>query len=507
MGTIITKEDYLKLKESFTDKKVVLCHGVYDLVHPGHIIHFEEAKKLGDILVVSVTAAKYVRKGPGRPYFNDELRLKVLSSIEYIDYVILSECYTADDIIEIVEPNIYVKGKEYENKNNDITGKIEEEVELVRKHGGEVYYTSGLVFSSTKIINNIFPALSEEVKSFIFNFKKKATLEHIKEYIEKIKNMKVLVIGDAIIDEYVFCNVQGTMSKDLGYSARYQNSEEYLGGSLAIARHIASFSDNVTIMSILGNEENIHSRILNELSNKMRVDMEYSEEFSTIIKKRFISQNEKREEIDKIFVINNLTSPMKIDDSSMEKFKIKLREKIEEYDAVILCDFGHGLIDKEVMQLIESKAKFLALNCQTNSSNYGTNLITKYKRADIFTLDQKELKLAFSDYEQTEKEAFIRLAKHFSGKGLLTRGSKGAMSVENEEIVSCPAFTLKVKDTIGAGDAFFSVASLFVAAGASIEIGLFMGNIAGALATNIVGNKEAVEKVNVLKYASTLLNI
>ena len=82
MGTIITKEDYLKLKESFTDKKVVLCHGVYDLVHPGHIIHFEEAKKLGDILVVSVTAAKYVRKGPGRPYFNDELRLKVLSSIE-----------------------------------------------------------------------------------------------------------------------------------------------------------------------------------------------------------------------------------------------------------------------------------------------------------------------------------------------------------------------------------------------------------------------------------------
>lgn len=353
----------------------------------------------------------------------------------------------------------------------------------------------------------MFPALSPEVKNFIANSREKINLDNIKEYVKKIEDLKVLVIGDVIIDEYVFCNMQGLMSKDKGYSVRYENSEEYLGGALAIARHISSFCDNVTIMSIVGNEENIHSRILNELSNKMRINMEYSEEFNTIIKKRFISQNEKREEIDKIFVINNLASPMKIDNKSMEKFKTKLKEKIKDYDVVILCDFGHGLVDKEVMALIEEKAKFIALNCQTNSSNYGMNLITKYKRADVFTLDQKELKLAFSDYEQTEEDAFIRLANHFSGKGLLTRGSKGAMSIENEKIVSCPAFTLKVKDTIGAGDAFFSVSSLFVAAGASMDISLFMGNIAGALATNIVGNKEAIEKVNVLKYASTLLNI
>lgn len=507
MGVIITKEEYLKLKKDFKSKKVILCHGVYDLVHPGHIIHFEEAKKLGDILVVSVTAAQYVRKGPERPYFNDELRLKFLSAIKYIDYIILSESYTADDIIKTVEPNIYVKGKEYENKNNDLTGKIEEEVQLVHKYGGEVYYTSGLVSSSTKLINNLFPVLSDEVKKYMSNFHKQVSLDDIKNYLKRIKNMRILVIGDIIIDEYIFCSVQGVMSKDIGYSARYQNSEEYLGGALAIARHIASFSDNVTIMSVLGNEECIHSRILNELSDKMRVDMEYSDKFNTIIKKRFISQNEKREEIDKIFVINNLAFPMKIDTASMEKFKLKLKEKIEDYDVVILCDFGHGLIDKEVMHLVESKSKFLALNCQTNSSNYGMNLITKYKRADIFTLDEKELKLAFSDYEQTEEESFIRLANHFSGKGLLTRGAKGAMSVENGKIISCPAFTLKVKDTIGAGDAFFSVSSLFIAAGAPIEIGLFMGNIAGALASNIIGNKEAVEKVNILKYASTLFNI
>ena len=157
--------------------------------------------------------------------------------------------------------------------------------------------------------------------------------------------------------------------------------------------------------------------------------------------------------------------------------------------------------------MIQEHAKFLALNCQTNSSNYGKNLITKYKRADVFSLDQKELGLAFSDYHQGEEELLLRLSGHFGSRGWLTQGSRGATSVESQKLVPCPAFTLKVKDTIGAGDAFFALASLSAAAGAPMEVGAFMGNIAGALAANIVGNKDAIEKVNVLKYANTLLNI
>ena len=215
----------------------------------------------------------------------------------------------------------------------------------------------------------------------------------------------------------------------------------------------------------------------------------------------------KREEVDKLFVINNLKSPMEIDPEALTPFKDKLREKIDSYDAVILCDFGHGLIDEEVMDIIQDKAKYLALNCQTNSSNYGTNLITKYRKADAFALDEKELKLAFSDYKSSQEKSLSRLSEHLHCPGWLTQGSVGATLVEDGKFYPCPAFTLKVKDTIGAGDAFFAVASAYCAAGAPGEIGTFVGNIAGALAANIIGNKEAVEKVNVLKYASTLLNV
>ena len=508
MGKIVYKNDLKEIEElKKNGKKIVLCHGVFDLVHPGHIIHFQEAKKMGDILVVSVTAAKYVRKGPGRPYFDDEMRMKFLSEISCIDYVMLSEGYTVDDIIEVLEPDLYVKGQEYSKPEDDITGMIDVEMELVRKHGGDIAYTTGQVFSSTRLINHALPALTNEVKEYMEKFHKKYTFADIKCYFQKMQDLKVLVIGDVIIDEYIYCMVQGMMSKDMGYSARYKYTEQYMGGSLAVANHLASFNEHITLMSIVGQEEYIHSRILNELSDKMRLDLVYSPKFPTIVKRRYVSLNEKREEVNKIFAINNLPVPMRIDEEKMNKFKQRLAEKVQQYDAVILCDFGHGLIDQEVMEVLQRKANFLALNCQTNSSNYGKNLITKYNRADAFVLDQKELGLAFTNYQDEEKESLKKLAEHFGSKGWLTMGSKGAISVQNGELEECPAFTLKVKDTIGAGDAFFALAALITAGGAPMEVGTFAGNIAGALAANIVGNQEAVDKVNVLKYANTLLNI
>ena len=510
MGRILSKECITEL-EAFKQqgKKIVLCHGVFDLVHPGHIIHFEEAKKMGDILVVSVTSAKYVRKGPGRPYFNDEMRLKFLSAIACIDFVILSEGYTPDDMITAIKPDLYVKGEEYKRTKDDITGKIIEETALVRKYGGDIAYTTGEIFSSTRLINHAFPALSAEVKEFMAEFSQKYTLQDIRQFVERMKECKILVIGDAIIDEYIYCNVQGLMSKDMGYSARYKYEEQYLGGAMAIARHLASFNENIALMSVVGTQEVLHSRMLNELSDKMFVDMTYSSVFETIIKRRYVTLNEKREEVNKIFSINNLPVPMCIDEETMHIFKTKLQDKIGSYDAVILCDFGHGLIDHEVMEIVQKNAKFLAVNCQTNSSNYGKNLITKYTRADVFVLDQKELMLAFSDYskETNEGELLLKLSEKFNSPGWLTQGSRGAIAAEKGELKVCPAFALKVKDTIGAGDAFFALASLSAAVGIPIEAGTFLGNIAGALAANIIGNKEAIEKMNVLKYASTLLNV
>ena len=174
---------------------------------------------------------------------------------------------------------------------------------------------------------------------------------------------------------------------------------------------------------------------------------------------------------------------------------------------VFLCDFGHGLVDEEVMNIVQEKAKYLVLNCQTNSSNKGMNIITKYHRADAFTLDQQEINLAYPSYADDDETKLKKLGSHLKGVGWLTRGAQGAMQIDKGNTQQCPAFTLSVKDTVGAGDAFLALAGIFAAAGAPVDVGTFMGNIGGALGANIVGNREHVEKVNVLKFSSTLLNV
>lgn len=488
-------------------KTIALCHGVFDLVHPGHITHLKQAREMADVLVVSITSAKFVRKGPGRPYFNDEQRASFLAAIECVDYVMISEGYTVDDIVEAVEPDLYIKGSEYADESKDLTGKIRAERELVERHGGRIAYTGGDVFSSTKLINTALSGLSPEVIDFMRGFKERHSIDEMSETAERASALKVLVVGDVIIDRYTYCTVQGLISKDMAYSARFKSSEDYLGGSLAIARHLAAFTPNVDIMSIIGDEADIRARIEAGLAGRARAVLHTSSSIPTIIKQRFIVQNTKREEYKKVFAINNILD-RNYEQPAIDAFVAELDGAISSYDAVFLCDFGHGLIGSDIMRIAQQKARFLALNCQTNSTNKGKNIITKYARADAFTLDQAELQLAYPSASQDERAALAKLRAKLGGVGWLTRGSLGAYAVTSKgDILECPAFTLNVRDTIGAGDAFYAAACLFAAAGASEEMAMAVGNIAGALGANIIGNKDSIEKANVLKYASTLMNV
>ena len=509
---IVTKDDFRSLirpslKENGNEKVIALCHGCFDLVHPGHLNHFLQAKEICDVLVVSVTAAAYVRKGPGRPYFDDETRLNYLASFECIDYVILSESYIVDDIIEAVEPDYYVKGAEYKKEDEDITGMIRVERELVERHGGKLFFTGGDVYSSTKLINTALPGLPDDVRSYMETYVSDHSLEDILEYAEKASKLRALVIGDIIIDRYSYCEIHGLINKDSVYSSRLDNTEDYAGGSAAIARAVSSFASSVVLMGAVGSDD-LDREIIDSLPDNCVADLLYSTERPTIVKHKFLTRNSKRDEYRKFFATHNIPKIPIYEDELKRELRVRLRKLLENVDVVFLCDFGHGLLDKDTIKLIQESAPYLILNCQTNSANRGLNIITKYNKADIFCLDQEELQLAYPDLYGDEIGSLKALSRHLGASGFLTQGSNGASSVDLEQnIASCPALTLHVKDTIGAGDAFYSVAGMFMAAGAPSETGLLMGNIGGALAANIVGNKEAVEKVNVLKYASTLMNV
>jgi rfaE bifunctional protein kinase chain/domain/rfaE bifunctional protein nucleotidyltransferase chain/domain len=488
-------------------KKVAHCHGVFDLLHPGHIAHLTEAKSLGDVLVVSITSAPYVNRGPGRPYFSDELRMNSLAALSCVDYVLLAETPTAMEIIDVIQPDYYVKGQEYAASADDVTGNIDKEVERVRTYHGDVHFTGGVVFSSTKLINQNFSVFPPGVKEFCQELGTRISFEKIKEIVEQMKQVKVMVVGDIIIDEYVFCAIQGLTSKDRTFSARYEREEQYLGGSLAIARHLANFSDHVTLCGVMGDERQIHSRILNDLGPKMRLDLRFDPNYRTVFKRRFIERRGIRNEYDKLFSVNYLANEMENDSVDRKSFYDKLEQDVASYDLIVVADYGHGLLDEHALDIIQTKAKRLAVNCQTNSSNYGMNLITKYRRADIFTVDDRELHLAMASSSSNIELLLKKLMKSLQAQiGWVTRGSHGSIVMnESRQLVNTPALTLTVQDTVGAGDAFYALASLSAQLGIETEICSFFGNIAGALAANILGNAQAIEKGAFLKFAETLL--
>lgn len=511
MSKILTVEEFIAVREKIRaeDKKLIHCHGVFDLLHPGHIAYFEEARQLGDVLVVSVTTARFVNKGPGRPYFSDELRARSLAALASIDYVIFSDAETAVNIIDLIKPDLYVKGQEYAVSENDVTGNIDVEIDRVRYWGGDVHFTGGVVFSSTQLLNRHFDVFSSQVKEFAQTFTRKHSLEDVRQVVEKMKSLKVLVVGDSIIDEYVMCQVQGLTSKDRAFSVRYDREEHYLGGALAVARHAANFAGQVVLSGILGDEPTLHTQILNELSNKMYLDLEFDSEFHTVVKRRYVERKGVRDEYEKMFSINFLGNESSTQESSRTRFYRKIEEKARECDLVIIADYGHCLVDEKVMDILQKGAKLLAVNCQTNSANYGTNLLTKYSRADFYTLDEKEIRLALADRSSGYETLAQRLHKHFSDSvGWLTLGSQGSLGIDRDgQMFHHPALTLNVRDTVGAGDAFYVLAALASAAGADLETASFLANIAGAMAANYLGNSRSVRREDVLKFAATIMKV
>ena len=294
MKKILEKRDFIKIlnKLRLNKKRIVLCHGVFDIVHYGHILHFKSAKQLGDVLIVSITRDKFIKKGIGRPIFNEIQRLKYLSEIEIIDYLYICETDSAADSIKIIKPSYYVKGPDYKNNLLDSTKKIFLEKRLVEKFKGRIIYTNDEKFSSSVIINekNLLASDSNQ-DNYIKNIKNRFGYNYIKNKILNFKKLKPLLIGELIFDHYCFGSIIGKSGKEPHLVLKEINNEFYVGGTGAVARHLSSFVHSVQIISPFGNEDFL-KKIMRKSFEKNIVEnfLKPEEKYSSIIKKRFIDQ-------------------------------------------------------------------------------------------------------------------------------------------------------------------------------------------------------------------------
>ncbi|MBF0555802.1 MAG: adenylyltransferase/cytidyltransferase family protein [Nitrospirae bacterium] len=490
-------------------KRIVHCHGCFDLMHPGHIKHFQAAKQMGDCLVITVTPDVYVDKGTGRPVFNQAIRAECLAALECVDYVAINEWPTAEQTLRLLRPDIYVKGQEFENFI-DKTGKLQKEYEVIKEIGAQISFTHEIVFSSTELLNKYFnPAIKntldiypDDVVTFLKQFSSKYKFGDILRYIDTIKNMKILLIGDCIIDEYYTCETMGKSPKAQLLVNKYLNHEVFNGGVMAIANHLAGICDDVHMITALGAEDSKENFITNNLKSTIRPKFFYRKDSPTIVKRRYINNYQRQ----KVFEINYINDSY-IDETLNRQIIGHIRSIIHDYDLIMVSDFGHGLITKEIIAAMEEFSTKVAVNVQTNGANSGYNLITKYNRVNFICLDEYEARLAVQDKFSAIDDIARALMSEVSFNHLvITLGGRGLIYINGRgEITKVPAFATNIVDIVGAGDALFTYAASCFAVDMPAEAASFAGNVVGALAVQIVGNKKPVEKHEVLEFINTLL--
>ncbi len=484
-------------------KHIVLCHGVFDLLHIGHIRHLSRARTQGDVLVVTVTPDRWVNKGPSRPAFAEDLRLEAIAALAEVDFVALNEWPTAEETIALLKPDVYVKGGEYRDEDRDVTGGIARERQAVEAAGGRIAFTDEITFSSSSLINAYLPALSEEARSFLSGFAARHSAADVVARLDAARDLKVLVVGETIIDEYQYCAAIGKSSKAPALVARTESMERFAGGILAVANHLADFCGEVSVLTQLGASSSHEAFVREQLDSRIEPVLLERRDAPTIVKRRFVES----------YFFTPMFELYEINDESLHpdddnRLCDALLERCPKVDLVVVVDYGHSMLTSNAVDVLCGESRFLAMNAQANAGNRGYHRLSKYPRADYVCAAEHELFLEARDWRGDLHPILVDVAARLScPRIVVTCGKRGALAYGADEgFLETPAMAAKVVDRVGAGDAFLAATAPLVATGAPFDLVAFVGNVAGAEAVATVGHRRYLRRDAFAKHIQALLS-
>ena len=492
-----------KVKSFPRKKKLTLCHGVFDVVHPGHVRHFYYTKKKSDILVVSCTADKFINKGIYRPHVPEKLRALNLAAYEMIDFVIIDNNKTPLNLINFLKPDYYAKGFEYSTKILPKT--TQDEKECVEKYGGKIIFTPGdVVYSSSKIINSNLPNLDLEKLDFLMK-QNKITFKGINKVLHRIKKINVHVVGDVIVDTHSKTSFIGGQTKTPTFSVLLENEEHYIGGAAVVAMHLSSAGANVTFTSVISNDK--MGRFVRKELGKYKVKTNFISEKNrpTTNKNTFISSPYRLLKVDTL-------SNSPIEEETINFISNKLKDSKD--DILILSDFRHGIFNSRSLPVLLSSIpkKIFKVGDSQVASRWGN--ITEFKKFDLITPNEKEARFVLADQDSTVGKLAGNLIKKCYPKNLILKlGERGVFCKNNTKIqpFSIGSFANDVIDPVGAGDAMLAYSALTLYVSKSLIHSSIIGSIAAAAECELDGNvpisvekiikkmREIEEKVNLFK--------
>ena len=484
-------------------KRVVVCYGHFNVIHPGHMRYLKYARSLGDSLIVALQADAALIKTEADNYFPENERAEGVSLLHIVDHVIILEDDRLDKFIETVKPRILVLGSEHEN-DRDV--KIDAAISILKNQNGKVVYHAGETrYANADLLHAGIDDLEKE-KISLFNKvcrNQGIELKNLLNRLNEVQNVNLLVVGDTIVDQYVACDAMGMSAEAPVLVVREIESRDFIGGAAIVASHIKSLGANCHYLSVVGDDQ--HASDVDDELTKRNVCTHLISDSSrpTTYKIRYMVENQK------LFRVSQLKEH-KLSTRIEGLVLDKINELAPTIDGILVSDFVYGVITDKVLSEIRRIAKehnlkiFGDVQCSSQMGN-----VTNFKNFDLVFPTEKEARLGLgNNVDGIERIANTLMNELESNDLLITLGSEGfiAYSKQSDGFLSrqhYPAMTVNPVDVAGAGDSLFAAMSVCIASGATLMEASAIGTCMASLAVREIGN-QPISRDKLKKYLTRI---
>lgn len=457
-------------------RSVIMCHGTFDLVHPGHVRHLMYARSKADLLIASLTSDVHIGKANFRPFVPQQLRAMNLAAFEMVDFVVIDENPEPLENILHLQPDYFAKGYEY--FHDGVHPKTAEEIAVLESYGGEMIFTPGdVVFSSSRFIEQAPPNLGMEKLATLME-SEGVSPAALRESLESFRGLRVHVVGDTIVDSHVYCSLIGGITKTPIPSLKHETQVDVPGGAAIVARHLREAGAEVKFSTVLGNDP-LKELVLQELTaGGIVCDAFIDPTRPTTQKNVFLADTRRMLKVDRV-------DNRPISDKALEHLKTSLAST--RADAVIFSDFRHGIFSRRSIPELTANLPAGALSVADSqvASRWGN--ITDFQGFDLITPNEMEARFALGDQDSTIRPLALELYKQAKCKTLILKlGDKGiityrAPSHDVRSFFTVDSFAENFVDAVGAGDALLAYATLSLTATKSPVVASILGSMAAAV--------------------------
>lgn len=458
-------------------QSVAFVSGNFNVVHPGHLRLLKFAAEQADILVVGVNP-----DGSPGVTLPQEMRLENVRSIALVSHAVGLES-SSEAFIKSLRPNVVVKGKEFERRFNP-------EQTAVDVYGGRLVFSSGeLRFASLSLLERDYvnPDFSTIRKPLDFPRRHGFDIFNLKTVLGKLAGMRVVVIGDLIVDEYITCDPIGMSQEDPTIVVTPLVTKTFVGGAGGVAAHAHGLGADVRLFTLVGNDEAARFARDNLEEHGVHCDYFVDDTRPTTLKQRFRALNKT------LLRVNHLRQHAAgLDIQS--RLLAAVDHALSSCDLLLFSCFNYGCLPQDLVDAISERARargvMMAADSQA-SSQVGD--VSRFKGVTLLTPTEHEARVALNDFTSGLAAVSERLIDRACAAHLVvTLGAEGALinSAVDGRLVTdrLPAFNPSPKDVSGAGDSFFMGSAMALRAGADIWQSSYVGALAAALQVSRVGN-------------------